>query len=390
MPYAPNRGDRIRAYHLLRLLASRHEVHVLSLVHDADEAAQVAQLASWVASVAAAPVNRRRRLVAAAASLPSSRPLTHVLLHSPGIRRLLDRIVDAAPPQVVVAYGTAMAQYVFEAPLKALPCLLDMVDVDSEKWASLGATAHQPLRAIYRREARVLRRFERKAAERACATAVVNERERVLLETAVGYPAGVAIPNGVDVDGFRPTMPPSTRPQVVFCGVFNYGPNEDGAVWLASQVWPKVLARRPDATLMLVGAQPTARVERLTRDHSIRVTGAVPDVRPFLWDSAVAAAPLQLARGIQNKVLEAIAAGLPCVVTPAVLDGLPTCTRVACVAAAEADAFADALVSLLAASAHVRRERAQSAELTGLRWSTQLAPFLDLVTMCAQAGTPSR
>jgi sugar transferase (PEP-CTERM/EpsH1 system associated) len=375
---------------LLRLLASQHEVHVLSLVHDQNEAAQVSQLASWVASVSAAPLNRRRRLVAAAAALPGSRPLTHVLLHSPGVRPHIERIVEATPPDVVIAYGTAMAQYVFEDPLTTVPCLLDMVDVDSEKWASLGATAHHPMRTIYRREARVLRQFERLAAERACATTVVNERERVLLETAVGHRAGVAIPNGVDIDGFRPTTPPGTSPQVVFCGVFNYGPNEDGAIWLARDVWPRVLARRHNATLMLVGAQPTARVVGLARDQSIHVTGAVPDVRPFLWNSAVAAAPLHLARGVQNKVLEAIAAGLPCVVTPPVLAGLPTCAHAACVAASEADAFADALISLLDVPPRNRRERAMSADLEGLRWPTQLAPFLDLVTRCADRSRHGR
>ena len=371
---------------------TQHEVHVLSLIHDADETEQVSQLAGWVASVSAAPVNRRRRLIAAAAALPGSRPLTHVLLHSPEVPRLIDRIVAGTPPDVVVAYGTAMAQYVFEPPLKTLPCLLDMVDVDSEKWASLSTTARQPMRTVYRREARLLRAFEKRAAERACATAVVNERERVLLESEVGYRAGVAIPNGVDVDSFRPQSPPASLPQVVFCGVFNYGPNEDGAVWLGRDVWPKVRARKPDATLLLVGAHPTPRVEALSRDQSIRVTGAVPDVRPFLWESAVAAAPLRLARGVQNKVLEAIAAGLPCVVTPPVLEGLPECTRSACHAAADTDGFADALVSLLHAPAVVRRQQALSADLSALRWSTQLAPFLDLVARCGRTSPrgPSR
>ena len=382
LPYAPNRGDRIRAFHQLKLLAAHHEVHVVSLVHDEAEAAEISTLRSWVASATGVSVNRPSRMLAAVPSLFTTRPLTHVLLHSPEVQPTLRILLENVPVDVVMAYGTAMARYVFDPPLRTLPCLLDMIDVDSEKWTEMASSGALWMKPIYQREAWLLRRFERRAVERACATLVVNPRERQLLHSVLGPCGAIAVPNGIEVEAFQPPGPPAESAQVVFCGVFNYGPNEQGARWLASKVWPRVRRSRPDASLKLVGAHPTQAVRYLTRDPSIRVTGTVPDVRPFLWESAVSVAPLHLARGIQNKVLEAIGAGLPCVVTPQVMDGLPTAVHVACTPAATADAFADGIVSLLNQRADERRARANAVDLSTLAWPLQLRPILDLIRDC--------
>jgi sugar transferase (PEP-CTERM/EpsH1 system associated) len=382
LPYAPNRGDRIRAYHLLRVLAHEHEVHLVSLVHDADEAAHLPGLATMIASANGAGVNRTRQLFAAGLALPSTRPLTHVLLHSPAIRGILERFACDLAPDVVVSFGTGMAPYAFSGPLASKPCLLDMVDVDSEKWATLAKSAPQPMRAVYKREARLLRHFERGALDRACATMVVNERERQLLASLFGDKTAIVVPNGIDVGTFTPSTPPSAEPRVVFCGVFNYEPNEAGARWFASEVWPRVTAKVPGARLSLVGMHPTSAVRALAADPSIEVTGRVDDVRPYLWRSAVSVAPLHLARGIQNKVLEAIAAGLPCVVTPQVLDGLPATARLACQAASEPDAFAAAVVALLDTDPSARRAVAGRADLESLSWEAQLRPVSEILEAC--------
>ena len=242
---------------------------------------------------------------------------------------------------------------------------------------------------FYRREARLLRRFERCAYDRACATAVVNERELLLLNRVSGRTGGSAIPNGVDFESFKSPRAPVASRQVVFCGVFNYGPNEEGALWLARKVWPQVLAAQPAANLVLVGAQPTKAVTALAQLPSISVTGTVPDVRPYLWESAVAAAPLHLARGVQNKVLEALSAGLPCVVTPPVLEGLPQAVHQACRSATDAESFAAHLIALLSETPQSRRELAGTADLSGLAWPEQLKPFLKLVEACNRSSARS-
>ena len=386
LPYAPNRGDRIRAYHLLRTLARVHEVHLVSLLHDDEEAAAVDGLRSVARTVTAIPVSRIGRLAPAALSLTGSRPLTQVLLHSPAIRPALQALVEREQPEAAVAFCTAMARYTVEPPLARLPWILDMVDVDSEKWRVMGEGGG-PLGLIYRREARLLRAFERRAMQLASATTIVSERERVLLGQIAPESTSRVVPNGIDLEAFRPAGPPAEGRDVIFCGVFNYGPNEAGARWLATEVWPLVTRAVPGATLWLVGMHPTATVRELASDPTVRVTGAVPQVQPYLWRSAVAAAPLQLARGIQNKVLEALAAGLPCVVTPPVLEGLPDAARPGCRVAADPVGFADALIELLALPAAKRRRIAAGAELGRLGWGAQLAPMLDLVRQAA-AGRP--
>jgi len=384
LPYAPNRGDRIRAYHLIRLLSAHHDVDLISLVHDDDEASRVAEVRRLTARADGARVRGPARFISALRALAGGRPLTHVLLDSPRIAPLLRERFASGRPDVVLAYGTGMARYALEPPLDAIPLLLDMVDVDSEKWAALGSAARSPMRWIYRREARRLAEFERTAIARAGATVVVSERERMAAERlATGRI--VVVPNGVDTAAFKPPGPAASAPRVVFCGVFDYEPNERGAIWFVREVWPLIKSAEPRAHLSLVGMRPTRAVRQLAADSSIEVTGAVDDVRPYLWEAAVSIAPLAVARGLQNKVLEATAAGLASVVTPQVFDGLPEGIRPACTVAADAPAFSSAVVALLALSGSARRAIAGRADLAALAWPKQLAPVLDLLADVASA-----
>jgi len=384
LPYAPNRGDRIRAYHVLRHLSARHQVDLVSLVHDDEEASHVADLAAFADSTTIARVGRGRGLARAGAALLRGGTLTHALLYGAGLRRRLRAVVGDRRPDVVLAYCSAMARFALDAPLDASPFVLDMVDVDSEKWAELGRAGRTPMHWIYRREARLLRAFERAAILRARATLVVNARERDIVRPLASGAAVEIVPNGIDLASYRPPAAPSEEPRVVFCGVMNYPPNEAGAEWLARVVWPLVRAARPDAVLTLVGARPTRRVGDLARGGSIEVTGSVPDVRPYLWRSAVAAAPLLVARGVQNKVLEALAAGLPAVITPPVAAGVPAEALPACVEAESADDFAARIVTLLEQPAAARRALAAAASLAPLEWSRCLGRLDAILAQAAR------
>jgi glycosyltransferase involved in cell wall biosynthesis len=199
----------------------------------------------------------------------------------------------------------------------------------------------------------------------------------LLRSIAPGAGAIEVLQNGVDVAFWRPPPEPVGSLDVVFCGVMDYPPNEQAAAWLVSAVWPSVLARCPQAHLWLVGSSPTRRLVDLGASaRSVTVTGTVPDVRPFLWKAAVAAAPLGVSRGVQNKVLEAVAGGLPAVVTPAVAAGLPPEILPACAVAGPAAAFSEAILSLLAATPGERRAIARTASLERLDWTSRLAPLL--------------
>ena len=380
VPYAPNRGDRIRAYHTLRYLKTREiPVCLVALAHDDEELALGTGLSSLADAVHVARVPRLRNLARAGLRLATDEPLTHVLLDSPDLPGVLAAVRRDWQPDLVFAYCSGMARFAMAPPLDDLPFVLDMVDVDSFKWESLGRGAWSPRRWVYRREARTLGRFESKACGAARATLVVSARERDALRRLDPALDAVVLPNGVDVEAFRNPDPPSRGREVVFTGVFNYQPNEEGALWLIDDVWPLVRERMPDARLTLVGAGPGAGLRRRAEGAGVTVTGGVPDVRPYLWRAAVAAAPLRTAQGLQNKVLEAVAAGLPAVVTDAVAGGLPGAVRPACSVASDAAAFADAIGRLLAASPESRRQRAAQADLSTLAWETCLEPLAGIL-----------
>jgi len=386
LPYAPNRGDRIRSYHMLRELAKRAEVELVSLVHDQEEESQARDLPDKV-EVTTARVPRFRNLVRGLAALGTDRPLTHVLLDAPAIKPALARSIARRPPDVVLAYGSGMARFALEAPLERLPLVLDMVDVDSEKWRLLGGAARGPRRWIYLREGRTLERFETTAVHRAQTTLVVNARERASLLARLPRADVRELPMGVDLEAFRAHAAPVDEPRVVFCGVLNYQPNEDGVRWFAREVWPLVRASRPDARLSLVGSNPTRAVRALgKRDASIEITGTVPDIREYLWRSAVAVAPIFVARGVQTKVLEATAAGLPSVVTSTVCEGLPSEVRPACAVADTQADFARVILELLARGGSERRRIAQRANVSSLGWSEQLAPLFPILEAAVHGG----
>jgi sugar transferase (PEP-CTERM/EpsH1 system associated) len=380
LPYAPNRGDRIRALHILRQLATHAEVDLVSLVHDRAEQAHAADLRDLAASVTVAPVSRWLGYGRAARALATGQPLTHAMLDAPEVGAACRKLMRERPPDVVLAYCSGMARFALEPPLDSLPLLLDMVDVDSMKWRMLSKTAAIPARWIYATEARRLSLFEAKAARHAQAVLVVNHRERESLLNLEPDANVLVMPNGVALDEFRAPGPPSQQLRVTFCGVMSYRPNEEAALWFAQSVWPLIRARYPQARLSLVGSEPTAAVRHLpVADPSVDVTGSVPDVRPYLWQSAVAVAPLFVARGVQNKVLEAVAAGLPCVVTTAVLDGLPSQVLPGCVVATDAAGFAAAVLSLLDLRPAERRAMADRADVRSLTWDSQMASLIPIL-----------
>jgi sugar transferase (PEP-CTERM/EpsH1 system associated) len=387
LPYAPNRGDRIRAYHTIRSLAARVELEVVSLVHDDNERAQADALRNLGVRVSAIRAPRIRNFANATLRLAGRRPLTHLLLDAPGLTAALHDIVRERRPDVVLAYCSGMARFALESPLSAFPLVVDLVDVDSRKWAALSQSSPWPKRWIYEREAQHLSEFERRIARTATTTLVINEREREALRELAPATDIVVMPNGVDVLPLAPASAPEERPHVIFCGVMNYTPNIDAALWFSRSVWPAIRARRPDARFLLVGSDPIPAVRRLhAPETGIEVTGTVDDVRPYLWQSAVAVAPLLTARGMQNKVLEALGAGLPAVVSSQVFEGLPASIHRACRVASTPDAFANETLSLLNLTGAQRREIAAYANLEQLSWQSQLAPLHRLLEAAASAA----
>ena len=317
-------------------------------------------------------------------ALPTSTPLTHTPRFA-GVDVALD-LVQSNRPDVVLAYCSGMARLALTEHLKNIPLVLDMVDVDSAKWRALGRRTRSPLGWVYAREARCLGRFEAEIVAHARTTLVVNERERETLARACPRADIKVVANGIDLEQFRPSgHARAGARRVVFCGVMNYQPNEEAALNLVQRIWPLVHAERRRATAdRRCASYRAAAPGPPSATARSEVTGSVRDVRPYLWNAAVSVAPLITARGLQNKVLEALAAGLPVVTTPAVAQGLPASALAGCIVAESEAESAAAILSLLRSSSTERLAFAKRADLSELSWTRQLSALVPVLTAAAR------
>lgn len=322
VPYPPNRGDRIRSFHLLSYLAERADVSLAYLADRPPPEETNRVLAGLCRRVAAESLHPTRWLHAAG-SLAAGRTATEGLFRSGRLRRTLRQWTAETRFDVVVVFCSSMAQYLDLPGLAGVPVVVDLVDVDSEKWFHYARESHGPGRLLFRLEGRRLRRLEASLADRARAITVVSQAEADLYRRFRPAENVYAVPNGVDLEYFRPAAQPEPEgtPRCVFVGALDYRANLDGLAWFCREVWPAVVAQVPGAALQIVGSNPGPATRRLAAGAGIELIGPVPDVRPYLT-GAVAVVPLRIARGIQNKVLEAMAMGRPVVASPAALEGL--------------------------------------------------------------------
>lgn len=316
VPNPPEKGEKIRAFHLLAKLAEKYSVHLACFAKYRPEIKDARHLEACCSSVYVETLPRIRALASAAVKFGAGGCLTTSFYGSQGIRRHVQSL-QTAPLSATVAYTSAMAQY---APAD-VPMVLDLVDVDSEKWLDY-ARMRRPSWA-YRLESRRLRRLEGEYARRASCTFLSTEPEKELFQTFAPERRAACMENGVDFDRFDPSISPvmpdvRSRNAIVFVGEMDYYPNVDAACWFARDIFVEFRKRHADAEFFVVGRNPAAAVRRLAELDGVTVTGAVPDVRPYLASARAAVAPLRIARGIQNKVLEALAIGKPVLASAAV------------------------------------------------------------------------
>lgn len=350
VPFPPDKGDKIRAFHILQHLAARHDVWLGAGADDLADLQHLAAAKAVCRDAYIAPLGPMRRQANLVAGLLRGAPLSVARFRHPGLGRWIRRVLAEERPDIVFVYSSAMAQYVVGHTAPGTRLIVDFVDADAEKWRAYAQTGPRAARPIYRREFGKLLKFEAGALAAADAGVLVSETERRL--QAGFLPSDAAklqvIPNGVDVDYFAPAGPAPDGRVIVLCGRMDYAPNIDAAQWFAREILPRVRQRRPDVVFRIVGAAPAPAVSALAELPGVEVTGAVPDVRPHLARAAVVVAPLRIARGIQNKVLEGMAAGRPVVATPQALDGIDALVGRDVLVGADAVSFAQAVGDVLA------------------------------------------
>ena len=389
LPFPPNKGDKIRAFHVLTHLAERHEVLLACLVDDADDLKHVASLRSRVAGLAIARIDGRARRLMSARSLASSRSVTVTHFHRGELQSAIDDWIDDAPFDGVMCSSSASAEYLFRSRhwqglLRKAVKVMDLIDVDSTKWSQYADSASLPMSWVYRHEARTLGEYEQRIVREFDRTFLVSPAEAALLGDAPGAGKVGAFANGVDLNFFNPAFVPAALPEahsghsgplIVFTGVMDYRPNVEGVEWFVREVFPAIRAKVPQARFAIVGSRPGKSVLALAEVPGVIVTGFVDDVRDWLARADVCVAPLQIARGIQNKVLEAMAMGRAVVTTPQAFEGVEAQAGRDLLVANSPAVFASTVLSLLADS--------KQASLIGLnaracmerryRWASNLS-----------------
>lgn len=378
LPWPPSKGDKIRSYHVLRMLAERYRVYLGTFVDDPTDWQYLASVQALCADVCVQALSPWRARWRALAALARGEPLTVGVYRDRILHQWVAGLLAARKVDLILCYSSGVAPLVMDHA--ALRRVMDFVDVDSDKWRQYAQQARGPLKHwMYCREARRLAQFEAAVATRFDASVLVSEAEATFFRQRVPAAAGKVhgIAHGVDAEYWDPDRAyanpyaPGER-ALVFAGAMDYRANVDAVHWFAHEVWPRIAAQRPDARFYIVGSNPTAAVHALAQTAGITVTGRVEDVRPYLAHAHVVIAPLRIARGVQNKVLEALAMAKVLLATPEAYEGVEDFAgRLGCIDASSQAMVTAALRALEpaqplrvpAARAHVRSRYDWAASL---------------------------
>lgn len=375
IPYPPDKGDKIRSWKTLEHLCRRFRVHLGAFVDDPDDFQHEAHLKSICESVTLVPLNKSLATLRSAWGLVSGEPLTMPYYRDARMSAAIAR-ARSIGLSAEIAFSSSMAQYLSDK--SNAPRIVDLCDADSAKWTEYARRKSWPMSAIYAREGRRLAAAETAIINWADTTFAISEEEADLLGSRDGAKRDVSwFCNGVDAEYFAPQVceEGGEKFTAVFVGAMDYWANVDAVLWFVREIWPEVRLAIPEATFRIVGSNPSAEVRALDGSEGVSVTGRVVDVRPFINRAKIVVAPMRIARGVQNKVLEAMAMGKAVVSTPAGLEGIDAQAGAEAIAAASPSAFANEVVRLASDEAAAAKvgSNARARILSTYQWPQQLA-----------------
>lgn len=329
IPYPPNKGDKIRSFHLLKHLSKKYRVILGAFIDTDEDWEYTPKLDEWCEDTYFLRLNPTLAKIKSLTGLYTGQALTLPYYYDARMARWIKSVISKQNIDTILIYSSAMAQYVLDPAYRSARRIIDLVDVDSDKWRQYSEKKNWPMNWVYQREANKLFAFERNTINILDYSFFVSSKEagmftRMAPETTrkVGF-----FNNGVDTQRFSPELDfPSPYPDggqaIAFTGAMDYWPNEDAVVWFAQEVFNRLKRSWPKALFYIVGSNPTEQVVALGNIEGVVVTGKVDDVRPYIKHAAAIVAPMRIARGIQNKVLEGMAMARPVVVTSMGLEGI--------------------------------------------------------------------
>ncbi len=432
IPYPPNKGDKIRSFNEIKYLSTNHEIHLACLADDPKDLIHEDELKKYCKTVKVVLINPKIAKLKTIIYLFTKKPLSVPYFYSTKLQRTVDQLLSTNSFDVIFCFSSPMAEYVFKSKLPvsgfskldntsnqqpatgnqqqatsnqqpATRIIMDFVDVDSDKWTQYARYAGWPLSWIYRSESRRLAQYERKVAKSFDHSIFVTAAEKRIFKNKNPHIKNIiVIPNGVDLEYFSPQFnqkpetsnyQPATRnkqPVLLFTGAMDYFANVDGVVWFTKEILPLIKREIPEAKLFIVGSNPTREVLSLNDHNGVVVTGFVKDIRPFYEIADVSIIPLSLARGIQNKVLEAMAMKVPVVATSRAFEGINAAPHRDLLVEDEPGAFAQAVVRLLRDSS-VRNELRNNARRVieaNYSWPRNLAKLNEIIAPTSSNHRP--
>lgn len=380
LPYPLHKGDKVRSYHLLRHLQQQHRVFLGTFIDDPADEQHLPEMQALCPDLFVARIDARTARLRSLGSLFRREPMTLGYYRDRSMSAWVASVMAQHHIDKTVVFSSAMAQY---APT-GVPMLVDFVDLDSAKWAQFAPAHSWPMSWVYERESRVLLDYERQVAAAAEHAFFVTPHELALFDSHAPECRGRAkvLRNGVDASYFQPldgrASPYAAQEvPVIFTGAMDYWPNVDAVTWFAQDMLPRLRQRWPTLRFYIVGRSPVRQVQALASDGVV-VTGTVDDVRPYLQHARAVVAPLRVARGIQNKILEAMAMAQAVVTTPSCADAVGATEAQGLLRASDAEGFVKELDLVLQRGSAQARQLGQAARqfvLSHCRWDTQLQPL---------------
>jgi sugar transferase (PEP-CTERM/EpsH1 system associated) len=330
IPYPPNKGDKIRSFNEIKYLSKKHHTSLVFLIDNKNDRKYIDELKKYCKTIDYDEIHPTWQKIKSLPYILCKQPISIPYFYSKKLQNKFDNRLSTVDFDVIFVFSSPMAEYVFNSGVnipRKTKLIMDFVDVDSDKWRMYSEHSAFPKSFIYRNEWQCLMDYEKKIGKYFDMSIFVTDREAELFKSFAADVNAVSVPNGVDYSYFS-SVRPEWRPRkaryiILFTGAMDYFPNEDGVLYFYRNIWPLIRSRTPQSEFYIVGTNPSKKVKRISgADKNVIVTGQVSDIRQYMCKADVFVAPLRIARGVQNKVLEALASGLPVVATPQAVKGL--------------------------------------------------------------------